>query len=650
MAPLLTSNSLHDPVKRGLIYLASQQLSNGSFESQSSPTITPWKPARTYSTTFAPAIMLGALSTVPGAQTLRQTLASYLLSQKGSSWSYNYWDKQSSEYTSLPYPDDLDDTSCSLVSLYLHDPALIDEVALVKIVRLLIAAETKPGGPYRTWLTDRSADSVWQDVDLAVNANIAYFISLVSNRLPQLDHYLEQAVHGKAYQSPYYPSEFPLYYYLARSCPSTVRPELTKHIVASWQRTTRPTAFETALTLSSLCKLAPDHQLLSVLHQQILHAQSSDGSWPSSAFCLDPSVNGEHYYNGSSALTTALCLEAVASYRRQPKPRSTTRAVKDRALRLHTLVTSRAESRFKQLGPDLRQAAKLMLDKLIAADKSREITLLPYHFAESMTRPPTLSDQFFVSLGLANLYGWIAYTIYDDFLDDEGQPALLSAANVALRSSLLSFQAALPKHQGFQARVRQTFDAIDSANTWEVTHCRFASDQRSIQIGVLPRYRQRNKLAERSLGHGLTPLAVLLASGKSLRHPEVHAIDQAFRHYLIARQLNDDAHDWKDDFRRGHISYAVDTILRRLKLTGTQSFEAIMPQMERDFWYSELTKLCRIMNQHLANGQDALAKQSLLRTDNVIAHLLNKTSLSVQETLQSQAQAVRFLRSYQAKS
>lgn len=653
------SSAINDSIHRGLLYLEKKQQVNGSFVSDSSPRTEPWQAAYQYKTTFVPALLLSSLSQLdnPVARTIRDKLASFLLAQKSQDWSFNYWAQQAPERHTFPYPDDLDDTFCALLGLYYHDPSLIDETVLARMVKLLVATETKVGGPYRTWLVAPTSETVWQDIDLAVNANVATFVTAVSNSLPNLVAFLEQHIKTGNYTSPYYPSSYPIWYYLARAYQGSARLTLQKAVEQQWQQANKPNALDTALVLNTLLQLSPQHPLLPALCRSIIRQQQTDGSWPAAAFCLDPTRRQQRHYHGSAALTTGFALEALARFSQtqtRPVTNRQTIQAKERthkANQLHQQIVKQTDSQFTRLRPHVRRHIKKVRNQLLKSDPKHEITLLPYLFAQFLTNPKRPVPQAaFVNLGLANLYGWIAYTIYDDFLDDEGDPKLLSAANVALRSSLLHFQRSLPKATAFQQRVEQTFDTIDDANTWEVTSCRFAVVNQSIELSSLPHFGHRQKLAERSLGHGLTPLAILVASSNvSLSSQSVEVIDQAFRQYLIARQLNDDAHDWKEDVQKGHITYVVAAILRGLDYTGKQPFRTLLPAMEKQFWHHTLPKICHDMEQHIIRGQRLLRDNPHLQTTNLLTKLLKKTYDSIQKTKQTQYQAIQFLENYRSK-
>jgi len=598
-----------------LDYLAKHLDAAGS----SSPSQTTWQPDYHYPTSFVPALVLNCLSGISEAQAIRQTLSTKLLAQKSANWSFNYWQRDSQAIKDFPYPDDLDDTFCALIGLYRHDPRLVDEAALARIVHLLLATEVAVGGPYRTWLASADSSDDWHDVDLAVNANTAYFLSLIGSASPPLLEYLELKIMLGNYASAYYPTSFPVWYYLARVCPAEARLKLRQDILAAEPAN----ALQLALSICALRQLNAPAATVKTRQQQLVKQRLPDGSWPAAAYCLDPTRNGKKYYHGSASLTTAFALEALATKPASPKPKIKAHS------QLQDQIVNQAQHDIEQLGPDLQNQALAALRATVVSDPKHHITLLPSAFAQSLTTPPAAKTQFYIDLGLANLYGWMAYTIYDDFMDDEGQPALLPVANFAMRSSVHYFRRAMPNHADFQKLVAHTFSVIDSANAWELAHCRSTT--------TLPHYGNRMKLAERSLGHSLTPVAVLLQAGMTLNSPSVRALQKAFCHYLIARQLDDDAHDWQVDFGNGHISYVVAQILRK----------AQPPKMQSEFWYHTLPQVCDTMRGHITAARRKLTKVPLLKSDNAIVQLLDGLETSIQSTLAKQSQASKFLASYQ---
>jgi hypothetical protein len=645
------SPDIEAAVDRGLAFLEKRQEADGSFVSFSSASMLPFRCLRSWRTTFVPALMLASLACLeqPGAGRVRRKLAEFLLEQKNADWAFNYWAKSAPEYRTMPYPNDLDDTFCTLAALHLYDPSMIDETVLAKSIRLLLAAETKVGGPYRTWLVPPGSEPVWLDVDVAVNSNIAYFLSLVSNRLPSLDKLIGQAITSDTFSSPYYPSAYAFIYYFARAYDGPHRDRLLRR--TRQLHKTAPTDLDRALCLGARVRLH-DNQSLVAPVKKLLAGQRRDGSWPAAAFYADPEKNGKAYHNGAAALTTAFALEALGLYAASRTPstaRSKAASGSGRSREAKTGVLSLARKQCRALPPDLRRTTLRSLTKLAESGNGAEITGLPKMFNHSLDKPYGASEAFLDNLGLANLCGWLAYTIYDDFLDEEGDPASLPSANTAMRGSLNGFLLALPDDRRFQEQVHEIFNMIDGANAWELSHCRFRRRDGMLFIGALPDYGGLSKLAERSLGHTLAPLAILYArksGAETVRHTK-----EALAQYLIVRQLNDDLHDWQEDLGNGHITYVVGQVLKGLNLKrGGHDIAALTRKAGKQFWYETLPAVCRDMERRVGKGRRALVNAGIFKESGGMGALFDRQEASIRETLAQQSQAETFLKQYRGKA
>src|SRR3989344_8132918 len=96
-----------------LRYISLGQLEDGSFLSYSSPTQKPFKKEKNYRTVFATTLILSCLNSIKDTaevSRIRQKASEFILSQKNNNCTFNYWTRDSKEYSSLPYPNDLDDT------------------------------------------------------------------------------------------------------------------------------------------------------------------------------------------------------------------------------------------------------------------------------------------------------------------------------------------------------------------------------------------------------------------------------------------------------------------------------------------------------------------------------------------------------------
>lgn len=628
-------------VERGIAFLTSAQAPDGSFTTELSDDMYFNTVVHEQLTTFTPALLLQVLAFVPGTREIRWPLSKWLLGQQDQQGAFNYWPCNAPQRKTKPYPNDLDDTACALAGLYLHDPKLLDSAQLANMVRLLIAAETEVGGPYRTWLVHKNTSKQWQDVDLVVNCNIQYLLQLVAEPLPKLAAMIGGSIGSDGFQSSYYPIPIAVCYFLARVCPPANRSRLANFIVRQQKDSLWQSPLQTAWACSALCRLGvrPPQKAL----EYLLAQQRADGSWPAEFVWLDERRGPRPRYAGSSSLSTAFALEALscsyAPQAKQPPTNKTLRpAFQDIVLRVKRDIDTWPFS--------LRPQAQMMLEKVQQGDTGQELVLLPQLFAGSLRHTNTSADLLAV-LSAANVFGWMAYRIYDDFLDSEGQVSLLPVANTAMRASLRLFRQALPNDQAFQRQVQSLFIRIDAANAWEATHCRIAADSHSVTVGALPKYPSATFLAERSIGHALTPLAVLAASGIPADHPKARLFLAGFRHYLAARQLHDDLHDWQEDLRNGRISYIVARLLRDSEIKPARlSIAVLLPQLERQFWYASLPELCAETKHQLEKTNQSWAAAGLFLPENDFFQCVARLDRGIQQTLEAQKNALDFLRSY----
>lgn len=623
---------VHEAVRKGVAFLESSQRPDGSFLTWLSSTECFDRPS-SVKTTFAPALILASLARVPGSGRVCDKLASWLLQQKSTSWSFNYWPVNAPERKTRPYPDDLDDTFCALIALYRYNPALIDSRCLAKVVRLLIAAEIKVGGPYKTWLTLQGAPAHWQDVDIAVNANINYFMRLVSRDVPNVQRLLDAAVSQGIFTTQYYPQAALVQYYMARA--GVERATLLKKITSS--QGTSPAATALAITARNHAGEKPHPPMIEAL----LRTQRPDGSWPPEGLWIDRAGSRGAVYAGAPALTTAFVLEALCC---------NTPVVKLAAARSHPApykqVIALAKAQLQDVPRPLRTEALAMVDRMERGDQNTEIALLPHIFAGSLTTPIAQDGTFLAQLGAANLFGWMAYTIYDDFLDGEGRSNVLPVANVALRQSLQSFAIAVPDSV-FQKEVTATFDSMDAANYQEVDRYRCQVLNGRLKLASLPYYKSVVSIADRSIGHTLTPSAVLTMAGIEIQDDRSRLVRKALRHYLAARQLNDDLHDWRVDVTQGHMSYVVAYMLRRMQVRpGNHRLQELCAAMERQLWRYDLTALCRQGMRQLAISKAALAKSGVVRPKSPLVGILDDLGAVFARTLLEQERAKIFLQAY----
>lgn len=638
-------------IKLSVDFLMSEQYSDGSFPTLTSSDPDTFTEAVMCASVFASALILSNLREFEeksDIENIKKKLSGFLLLQKSANWSFNYWKRDSEQYKNTPYPDDLDDTFCALSSLYQYKPDLIDGATMAKIVTLLTSLEIKEGGPYRTWLVSNKVEDVWLDIDLAVNNNIAHFLSLQEIELPNLILLTEKAIEERSYYSPYYPSEYPIIYFISRWYRGNKKEEIIQYLLkccnqdGNWDN-----PLNTALAISSLLNLGYFSERLKNNVDYLLEKQKN-GRWNAYGFCFDPEIKGVPYYAGSSSLTTSFCLEALQKYSNQKlkKKNQGERAEKERIkqeeqVKIYNAVIDKIKEKIKLLPEDLKQKALEIGARIIKNDKDNQVILLPYYFKESLgVNGKKVSDDFIVLLGAANVYGWVAYSVYDDFLDDEGDQSLLSVANFCLRELTIIFNNILDGN--FSSFFQKVMNQLDTANIWEILNCRISEGNIAI-----PDYGDYSIFAERALGHALGPIAILFSLGYREDSFEVKNILDFFYHFIIARQFNDDAHDWEEDLEKGQINGVGALVLRQSQIKISKSeIEKNKVVLQNIFWYNVIGDICNKVILHINKASELLKSNRLIVDSRSLEKIIAPLKKNAEKTLQEQKEAIKFLKAY----
>jgi hypothetical protein len=306
-----------------------------------------------------------------------------------------------------------------------------------------------------------------------------------------------------------------------------------------------------------------------------------------------------------------------------------------------------ARVRLELLEEPLKTLSLQFLARLKTADKTREIALFPRFFHDSLlTSKPDLPLDILCE---ANIYCWMAYSIYDHLLD--GQPIMkyLPVANVAMRLSLSCYQELFPPSDPFQSQIIGTFTGMDTVNSWELSQCRFIREGNSITISSLPAYGQLSLLARRSFGHALGPLAVARLSGQSAS--ELHSIEKGLRHYLIARQLCDDVHDWQEDIREGNSSAVATNILRYARVKpGTYDMDTLVHQMKQAFLRHSLQATNDTIRRHVHLSREHLLKSNRLLANGPFFDLLARLESITLDSTEEYSRYQNFAATYRKLS
>jgi hypothetical protein len=593
--------SIQQTVRNALRFISSQQQENGSFLSDQKKPIT-----------FYTSLILS--SPFLGKNDIRQKGTDFLLREKTSNQQLNYWQADSVEYHRTPYPNDIDDTFVAMQALQ-QGTGLVTEPMLADLVSLLVAQETVPGGPYRTWIIP-VADSEWQDVDIVANSNVGAFLQLLGVELPQLQEYFDTVL-IEGLQSAYYHDEITILYFLSRAYKGPQIQRIIDRVIAMRQGNgTWHTPLHTAFAISILLQYNYSAQAL-IGAIQYLVSTEEDGMWQTASLYKESVHNGVPTYSSCKAYVSMCCIDALSVYERALSQTTETTSEEIYFVkRVHEKCTAITKD------PLLHQQLLLAIEKLATKDPQHEIALLPYNFARQLMGKNTDTETV-ENMAVANTLGWIGYSIYDSILDGEEKIVLLPLANTCIKAMIALFRS-LAADSGY-AVVQRILEGIDSATLWEYVYCKV---QDSYDV---PDYQAYAVLANKSLGHAISPL--LLASD----YPEHAAcIETFFTHYLIAKQLNDDAHDWHEDLRNGWINSASAGMIRTL-----QSLDGAV--LQEYFWNTHIDYVAAQVTFHAAQARFQIKKVTILKDVTFLEALLIPLEQSADQAVRERNQTRRFL-------
>jgi hypothetical protein len=498
----------------------------------------------------------------------------------------------------------------ALASIYEYNPQLVSQQLIAQAVHFLVAHEVQPGGPYRNAL-----DAPGELPELATNITISRFIHHLGGPFEQLNSYI--ARNYKAHtKSRYYSDAWPL----ALQLEHTKLPRTSDLPIVS--------------TLFSESSYLPAESRIG--------EQDPEGSWPVDFFYYHSSLSAVRY--GSQALSTALVLSRLLQNRRS----SSNGAVPSKSYAHAAKTVIRlAEKYTDQLDPLIANSIKQTIIRVTSADRHNEITLLAIRLSEHLATNRVAAVPALHTLGMANVYNWVAYTIYDDILDEDSNTLPLPAANVSARMAVDLFCQAVPG-EPFRTLAHDTFTSVDTANAWELTYARSSHTTSVVHIPQkLPDYGDLAILSDRSLSHSLPALGALMVSGIDKQSTSFRRMQRVLRQYLIIRQLSDDLHDWQADLRNGQLSYVVTQLLQSAHVSpGTHRTSTLLRRLERTFWRQVLPAIGQDIIARAEQAEQLLRSCSGVQPGNFVEQLITGIDCMIQETLTLHDQTNAFLHAY----
>ena len=447
-------------------------------------------------------------------------------------FSFPYWVRNSKFNKTFPLPDDLDDTSFCISSL-LSVAESIDERIFLKTINI----ESKTGGPYWTWYVPKDKKfKKWQDIDPAVNANFAYAASLYDLRLRSNENYLLRTLKSGKLLSKYYPNELITIFYLSRFYRQTKEQKFRDLILRRLKK----------YKYASLSKIEKVLFLLSNTNLGIKVPLSRINNLKVEPlpFCLGFSQgNGKKTFVGSKVITSALLLELIFM---QEQIRNVN-------------AKSSAETKKFPFIDSLEKTAKAFMKKRYL---HHNVLSVPYFTALTLKKNLSKSEISIIkNLSLALFYSWRGYTMLDHVVD--GQESLETHKN----ADILIKEA------------KNYFNKIKNSQFHK-------SLSKAFQVSDLSFIDESLKKKRNSYDYVEKRMAPFLISMKFL--PEFLGLDSSkgeslyriFRAQMIIDQLNDDAHDWKEDIDEGRNTFVTSRLFGiNAKKRNSLFWNSLMPKV-----------------------------------------------------------------------
>lgn len=520
-----------------------------------------------------------SLFTAPQRKKIKK-LVQYLSSENEGRFGYNYWPTSSPNYEKEALPDDLDDTAACLTALIKHSQPIAPEYFL-KIINL----ERQAGGPYYTWYIDPQSDPQhnWQDVDPIVNAHFLYLAELWGVKLPKLESYILRQINKGKVTSPYYPSPLIFWYYFAKFAHTRQDQKYLDLVIEVTNKFKFPRLDLADKLLWGLCRSYAGKKLSSI-QLKIIHSNQDRSGWlPTTPICFGFPTQDKHpTYCASKVVSTALFLELVTL---QHKLVATKKAAIN-TWEKSAIKTAQFVNKLLQ-----RQIwGKQILQQYPISDKYKAL-YLPFLLGYSLK--PTLSadeQHRLQHLSIAGCLYWISFTLMDDILDNQKDSkylpltfALRNLAQTELASACLGFPGELKQLQ-------QALANTDAYYVWESQHLHFAD--KKPQLVRTPDYIY-DRLSVFAEAMSIIPNLLRLKSQPTISM----SIREVIQTSLFLEQLNDDAHDYEEDFQQGTNSYVLSQIWKRTH--DPRQFNLVFWEKIITHIYSLAQKKVDVTKQHI---------------------------------------------------
>lgn len=312
-------------------------------------------------------------------------------------------------------------------------------------------------------------------------------------------------------------------------------------------------------------------------------------------------------------------------------------------------IKNKIKGRLKNFPKEFTKLATKKISTIINNNKDRQMSLMPYYFKKSLKNNQLITGDFIFEAGMANIFFWTAFIIYDDFWDEDeaADPKLLPIANLLARHYNCFYTSLFKEDKFFSSLM----DNLDAANNWEILSCRAKVKNNIFYIPKkIPDYKNYEAKYQAASGHILGPIAMLKMIEKKISPRELDKVVAYFKNYLIAMQINDDSHDWKEDLERGALSTVtvmlIKNWLKKFPNNKKIHLKNDLKKLESIFWFKTIKEAANQAIYHCHLAEEALNSLKIIKDRTPLQKFIEIPKRIANEALEKQQQSIAILENF----
>lgn len=541
---------------------------------------------------------------------IKNKIFNLLIKEKNKNQSFNYWSKNSTKYIEEPYPNDFDDTFCVWTALFNYKTYFLGQKEILDLANLLISNQRLSDGAYYTWIINHQKQNIWNDVDLAVNLNVARFLYSQNIFPNKLNKFIESKIKSLDLNSIYYKGELPSLYFLSffynGQEKNKIKDKLTFYLSQEINDSSILLLYISILRFGFL-DLIKKKDL-----EKVFSLQRKDGSVAGFDFYFYKNKNtGEEFYK-SDLLSTALFLELL-SLLDQNTLKHKKKKENIELLRLFKKKLTVLNDKKTEL--DLLKKA---LPIIYSKDNDFSLFILQ-RLTPSAKSEVYLSKNIILSLSLINLFAWIAYTIYDHINDSKNNQKELPLANIAMQFLMREFYF-LPSNENYFWIISNLFMKMEINNLKENELLRFEKNF-YIKISKIKQEDVYKLSLQKSIAQTFSLYFFLEYSNSR----DKNKILKIYENIILLKQINDDLKDCFIDLKNRQINFVNYFLLKEFNFVSGKElfFDDDDPSLKKIFIKKTAPLIFKKALILIEKTRILLKMQSLLKKDNFFMKILS---------------------------